>query len=66
MKQVEKDLIRYHISTLNSIIKDNTIYTETGTFGKMDYAVTIEYSNPKIIKRLMLIAHELQELSLGE
>ena len=66
MKQIEKDLIRYHISSLNSIIKSNTIYTETGTFGKADYAVTVDYRNPEIIKRLIVIEHELKELTLGE
>lgn len=66
MKQIEKDLIRYHISSLNSIIESNTIYTETGTFGKMDYEVTVDYRNPEIIERLIVIARELQELTLGE
>ena len=66
MNQREKDFMKHHISSLNSIIKDNTIYTETGTFGEMDYAVTIDYRNPEIIERLIVIARELQELTLGE
>ena len=66
MNQREKEFVKHHISSLKSIIKDNTIYTETGTFGEMDYAVTIDYRNPEIIKRLIVIACELQELTLGE
>ena len=66
MKTPTKNFIKAQISSLNSIIESNIIYIETGTFGEMDYAVTIDYRNPEIIKRLMLIAHELQELTLGE
>ena len=66
MKTPTKNFIKAQISSLNSIIESNIIYIETGTFGEMDYAVTIDYRNPEIIKRLIVIARELQELTLGE
>jgi len=66
MKTPTKNFIKQQINNLNDIIESNTIYTETGTFGKMDYAVTVDYRNPEIIRRLIVIAKELKELTLGE
>jgi len=66
MKTPTKNFIKAQISSLNSIIESNTIYTETGTFGTLDYEVTVDYRNPEIIERLIVIARELHELTLGE